>query len=341
MGLFDFIRGEFIEVIDWVEKDPNIVVHKFPDNDANIKYGANLTVRESQAALFLDEGRLADLFEPGRYELITDNIPILTTLRSWKMGFNSPFKADIYFISTRTFTGLKWGTPNPVILRDPEFKQVRVKAFGTYWVKVADPKLFFREFAGTGRELRIDDLEAALRDIVSPRFAEALAESGVSVMDMVGNYTELGDRIKPILQLDLNKFGVEIEKFQITSTSLPKEVEAFYDKMTNVNMVDDMNKFQQFQQANAIEKAAENPGGGAGEGIGMGMGFGMAQMMMNQQQNTPPSPPKGGTADTGTGKAQTREEIMDTLKQLGELKEAGIVTQEEFDAKKTELLGRL
>ena len=340
MGLFDFIRGELIEVIDYVEQDPRVVIHKFPDADANIKYDAQLTVRESQQALFLDQGRIADLFGPGQHRLVTDNLPILTTLRSWKMGFDSPFKADVYFISTRTFTGLKWGTPNPVILRDPEFKQVRVKAFGTYWLKVSDPKLFFREFAGTGKELRIDELEAALRDVVSPRFAEALAESGVSVMDMVGNYTELGDRIRPILQLDLNPLGVEIEKFQITSTSLPEEVEAFYDKMTNVNMVDDMAKFQQFQRANAIEEAAKNPGGGAGEGIGMGMGFGLAQQMMNQQQTNANNATAAGGNAAG-GKAQTREEIMDTLKQLGELKAAGVLTDEEFNSKKTELLGRL
>ncbi len=330
MGLFDFIRGEFIEVIDWVEKDQGIVLWKFPDKDANIKYGAQLTVRESQTALFLDEGRFADVFEPGRFELTTQNMPVLTTIRNWDKGFQSPFKCDVYFISTRTFTGLKWGTPNPVILRDPQFKQVRVKAFGTYFIRVSDPEKFFTQFAGTNSVLRVSQIEDSLRDIVSPKFAEALAEAGVSVLDMVSNYTELGDQIAPILQKDLDPFGLELTKFQITSTSLPKEVEEFYDKMTSMNMVGDMGKFSQFQQAQAIEKAAENPGGGAGEGIGMGMGFGMAQMMMQNQQK-----------QEATSKPESKEDILATLKELGGLKEAGVLTEEEFEAKKKELLARL
>jgi len=330
MGLFDFIRGEFIEVIDWVEKDQDIILWKFPDKDANIKYGAQLTVRESQTALFLDEGRFADVFEPGRFELITQNMPVLTTIRNWDKGFQSPFKCDLYFISTRTFTGLKWGTANPVILRDPQFKQVRVKAFGTYFIRVSEPEKFFTEFAGTNSVLRVSQIEDSLRDIVSPKFAEALAEAKVSVLDMVSNYTELGDQIAPILQKDLDLFGLELTKFQITSTSLPKEVEEFYDKMTSMNMVDDMGKFSQFQQAQAIEKAAENPGGGAGEGIGMGMGFGMAQMMMQNQQK-----------QAATSKPESKEEILATLKELGGLKEAGVLTKEEFEAKKKELLARL
>lgn len=332
MGLFDFIKGELIEVIDWVENDNDTVLWKFPDRDANIKYGAQLTVRESQMAIFMDEGQMADAFTPGRYELYTQNMPVLTTLKNWDKGFQSPFKCDVYFISTRTFTDLKWGTSNPVILRDPQFKQVRVKAFGTYFIKVKEPELFFKEYAGTNTVLRISAIESSLRDIVAPKFAEALAESGVSVMDLVSNYSELGDKIAPSLQEDLDTFGIELVKFQITSTSLPKEVEAFYDKMTNMNMVDDMQKFQQFQSANAIEKAAENPGGGAGEGIGMGMGFGMAQMMMNQ--NKQPSA-------ESSSKAMTREEIMSTLKELGELKESGILTEEEFNEKKKDLLSRL
>ena len=336
MGLFSFIKDEFIEVIDWVEQSNDIVLWKFPDRDANIKYGANLTVRESQQAMFMDEGQMADTFSPGRYELLTQNIPLLTSLRNWKAGFNSPFKCDVYFLSTKTFTNLKWGTPNPIILRDPEFKQVRVKAFGTYFIKVVDAQKFFREYAGTGGMVRISQIESSLRDIVAPKFAEALAETQVSVLDMVSNYTELGEKIAPILQKDLDPFGIELVKFQVTSTSLPKEVEEFYDKMTNMNMVNDMNKFQQFQQANAIEKAAENPGGGAGEGIGMGMGFGMANMMMNQQQQQ-----QNQQQQANASKPQTKEDIMATLKELGSLKEAGILTKSEFDAKKKELLARL
>ncbi len=339
MGLFNFIKDEFIEVIDWVESDGNTVIHKFPDNDANIKYGAQLTVRESQLAIFVDEGRITDIYEPGMHKLITDNMPLLTSLRSWKMGFNSPFKVDVYFVSTKQFTNLKWGTPNPIILRDPEFKQVRVKAFGTYFIKVQDPKKLFTEFAGTGKQLSIKTIEERMRDIVSPKFAEALAEAKVSVLDLVGNYTELGDKILPIVQQEFDPFGIELTKFQITSTSLPKEVEEFYDKMTNMNMVDDMARFTQFQSANAIEDAANNPGG-AGEGIGVGIGMGlgnnmMNQMAQNQQQQTAQNQPAAAPQQ------ETKADIMQTLKDLGGLKEAGILTQKEFDTKKKELLARL
>ena len=339
MGLFDFIRGEFVEVIDWVEQSKDIVLHKFPDKDANIKYGAQLTVRESQTAILLDEGRFADVYEPGRHKLITDNMPLMTTLRSWKHGFDSPFKADVYFVSTRTFTGLKWGTPNPIILRDPQFKQVRVKAFGTYFIKIKDVKKFFTEFAGTSGSLRVNEIEERLRDIVSPRFAESLAESGASVLDMVSNYTELGDKIGPMIQVDLDPFGIELVKFQITSTSLPKQVEEFYDKMTNMHMVDDMNKFQQFQQADAIVKAAENTSGGASEGIGLGIGMSLANQMtqQNQQQQQPNTQARG----VEPVKQESRADIISALKELGSLKEMGILTQEEFDGKKKELLARL
>jgi len=326
MGLFDFIRGELIEVIDWVESGNDVLMHKFPDKDANLKYGAKLTVREAQEALFLDEGKFADHFDPGMYELDTRNIPLLTSLRNWDTGFDSPFKADIYFFSTRTFTDLKWGTQNPIILRDPEFKQVRVKAFGTYFIKIKDTKQFFTQFGGTKKEVRISEIENSLRDIISPKFAEALAEMKVSVLDMVSKYTELGDKILPQLQAEMDPFGIELVKFQVSSTSLPKEVEEFYDKMTNMNMVDDMNKFQQFQASQAMAS------GGAGEGVGMGMGFGMANMMMNQQGQNQQQP---------SAKAQTKEEILATLKELGSLKEAGVLTQEEFDAKKKEMLARL
>jgi len=176
MGLLDFFLEEFIEVIDWVEKDKDTVLWKFPDKDANIKYGASLTVRESQVALFLNEGQFADTYDPGLFELNTQNMPVLTSLKNWDRAFNSPFKADVYFLSTKTFTDLKWGTPNPIILRDPEFKQVRVKAFGTYFIKIKDAEKFFTEFAGTKSILKIQEIENSLRDIVSPKDAEYQSE---------------------------------------------------------------------------------------------------------------------------------------------------------------------
>jgi membrane protease subunit (stomatin/prohibitin family) len=332
MGIFSFLRGEFIEVIDWVEQDQNTILWKFPDNENDIKHGAGLTVRESQVALMMNEGVMADVFKPGRYELVTANMPILTKLKNWSKAFQSPFKVDVYFFSTKTFTGLKWGTPAPIMLRDPEFKQVRVKAFGTYFIKIKDPKLFFTEFSGTTSHITIEDIEEKLRDFIPPKFAEALAEAKVSVLDMVANYTEMGDKIKPILQEVFDGFGIELTRFQITSTSLPPEVEAFYDKMTNMNMVDNMGKYAQFQTLEAMGKAAENPGGMAGMGVGLGAGMNMAQMFtqnMQPQQQAAAAPP------------QSKEDIMSTLKQLGELKAAGILTDEEFSEKKKELLAKL
>ena len=331
MGLFDFVSNEFIEVIDWVENDQNVVVHKFPDKGNNIKMGAQLTVREAQIAIFVNEGKIADIFGPGRHELTTENMPIMTTLRGWKYGLKSPFKVDIYFVSTKQFSNLKWGTPNPVMVRDPEFKQVRIKAFGTYFIRIKDVSLFFKEFAGTAPELNIGEVEEKLRDIVSPKFAESLAEANVAVLDLVSKYTEIGDIIKPFLQTDLEPFGIELTKFQITSTTLPPEVEAFYDKMTTMNMVGDMGKFTQFQTATSIEKAAENEGGGAGAGVGIGAGFAMGNLMnqnMNQQNDQ-------------TNLSSSKEDIMKMLKDLGDLKTAGILTEEEFNAKKKELLAKL
>ncbi len=333
MGLLDFIKNELIDIIEWVETDNTVVMYKYPDAGKDIKYGAQLTVRESQEALFLNEGRIADVFNPGRHELITANMPVLTTLRSWKYGFNSPFKVDTYFLSKRQFTNLKWGTPNPIMMRDPEFKQVRVRAFGVYFLRVKDSTKFFKEYAGTSAVLHIGDIEESLRDLIAPKFAEALAEAKISVLDLATQYSELGDIIKPIMQRDLDEFGLELTKFQITSCTLPPEVEEFYDKMTQMNMVGDMNRFGQFQTFNSLDEAAANPGGMANIGAGIGMGNIIAQNMvgamnnnLNPQQNAAPV---------------NRDEIMKTLKDLGELKAAGILTEEEFDAKKKELLAKL
>jgi membrane protease subunit (stomatin/prohibitin family) len=314
-------------------------VYKWPHDKNNIKYGANLIVRDSQTALFVNEGVIADIFEPGRFELVTANMPILTSLKNWDKGFKSPFKVDAYFVSTRQFTNLKWGTTNPIILRDPEFKQVRVRAHGVYFIRVKYPDIFFKEFAGTSKVLKIQELEEKMRDIVSPKFAEAIASAGVSVLDLVANYTELGDKIAPMLQADFDQFGLELTKFQITSTTLPKEVEEFYDKMTSMNMVGDMAKFQQFQTAQSIEKAAENPSGGAGEGLGMGMGFGMANMMMQQQQQMQQD--QKNAAQEKPQMEMSRDEAMKLLKELGDLKQMGVLTDEEFESKKKELLARL
>ncbi|RIV24065.1 virion core protein (lumpy skin disease virus) [Fibrisoma montanum] len=329
MGLFDFIRNELIEVIDWVDNSTDTVIWKFPDNGNNIKYGAQLTVRESQVAVFMNEGQIADVYPPGRYELTTQNMPIMTTLRSWKFGFESPFKADVYFVSTKQFTNLKWGTQNPIIVRDPEFKQVRVRAFGVFSLRVTDGGKFIKEFAGTTPIVRIADVEDQLRTAIVSKFSDTVAEANVSILDLARNYQELGEKLRPMLQDDFTAYGLELTRFYIENTSLPPEVEAFLDKTTQMNMVGDMARFQQFQAGMALEDAAEN-GGAAGTAILMG---GLGNFMNNANAANAPQPAAAPKED----KAQ----VLELLKQLGELKAAGVLTEEEFTAKKAELLARL
>jgi membrane protease subunit (stomatin/prohibitin family) len=253
MGLFDFIRNELIEIIDWVDNSTDTIIWKFPDVENNIKIGAQLTVRESQVAILMDQGRIADVFRPGLHPLTTANMPVLTTLRGWKYGFDSPFKVDVYFVSTKQFTNLKWGTPNPVMLRDAEFKQVRVRAFGTFALRVSEAAKFLTEFAGTNSVVRVADVEGHLRSAIVNKFSDSLAEANVSVLDLARNYQELGERLRPLLQEDFDAYGLELTRFYLENASLPAEVEAFLDKTTQMNMAGDMARFQQFQAGLAVE----------------------------------------------------------------------------------------
>lgn len=335
MGLFDFIRNELIEVIDWVDNSSDTLIWKFPDNENNLKNGAQLTVRESQVAILLDEGRVADVFGPGRHVLATANLPILTTLRGWKYGFESPFKVDVYFVSTKQFANLKWGTPNPVILRDPEFKQVRVRAFGTFALRVREAAKFLTEFAGTASVVRVGDVEGQLRSAIVNKFSDTLAEANVSVLDLARNYQELGERLRPLLQDDFGAYGLELTRFYLENASLPPEVEAFLDKTTQMNMAGDMGRFQQFQAGLAVEKAASQEGGIGGAAVLLG---GLGNMLGNA--TAPASnPPVPAPAPTAAGPA--REQVVAMLRDLGQLKADGILTEAEFDAKKAELLARL
>ena len=330
MGLFDFIRNELIEIIEWVDSSTDTVIYKFPDRENNLKNGAQLVVRESQVAVFMDQGRIADVYGPGRHVLTTENMPVLTTLRGWKYGFNSPFKVDVYFVSTKQFTNLKWGTPNPVILRDPEFKQVRIRAFGTFALRVTEPATFLKEFAGTNPLVRISDVEGQLRSAIVNKFSDTLAEANVSVLDLARNYSELGERLRPLLQDDFQPYGLELTRFYLENASLPPEVEAFLDKTTQMSMAGDMARFQQFQAGIAVEKAAEQEGGIGGAAVLLG---GLGNMMGNA--TAPAQAAAAGPA------APDRDQIMKMLRELGQLKADGILTEAEFDAKKAELLARL
>lgn len=312
----------FIEIIEWVEHDPNLLLWKFPDSDREIKNGAKLIVRESQGALLLNEGQLADVFGAGTHSLETRNVPLLSSLKGWKYGFKSPFKADVYFLCTRLFTALKWGTPAPVMMRDPQFGQVRVRAFGSYTVRITDAAKFFRQYAGTFPQLTIMELECQLRDFIAPKFGEALATANISVLDVAGNNATLNEKISPLIQPYFYDFGLEVTRFTVTSVTLPEEVTQYYDKVTGMNMVTDMNKFQQFNTA----VATSQPGTAANSGLQQGVAIGM---MMNQaQQHQQPQ-------------AIQQSSIEEKLQKLKSLFDAGLIDEAEYKLKKASLLENL
>lgn len=292
MGLFDKIRGELVDIIEWTDDSRDTIVWRFPRYDNEIKMGAQLTVRESQVAVFINEGQLADTFTPGMHRLETQNMPILSTLKGWKYGFSSPFKAEVYFVNTRQFTDMKWGTKNPIILRDPEFGMVRIRAFGAFSLRVVDAPKLLKELAGTDPQFRTEEVEDYLRQMIVGRISSALARAEVPMLDLAADQHSIGERLAPVLSADLASYGLEIPKFIISNISLPPEVEAALDKRTQMGMLGDLNQYSQFQAANALEAAAKNPSGGAGEGLGLGMGIAagqqMAQALSPQQQQAAP-----------------------------------------------------
>ncbi len=291
-----FWKNQFIEVIEWLDPTPDTLVYRFPDEDNEIKYGAQLTVRESQHAVFINEGMLADIFPPGRFTLSTQNMPILTNLKNWKHGFESPFKAEIYFINTRMFTDNKWGTPNPIMLRDQDFGIVRVRAFGNYAFRIGDPAKFLTEVVGTDGRFTTEKISNQLRGLIVTRFSDAIAESKIPVLDMAANLDELSAYVKRQMILDFDKYGVDIEEFLIQNISLPPEVEEAMDKRSQMGALGNLDQYTKFQAANAMEKSAEK-GGSMGQAMGAGMGFAMANQFAQQQQTnqsgqgTPPPPP--------------------------------------------------
>ncbi len=278
MGLFDMVRGQLIDVIEWTDDSGDTLVHKYDMNGKDIMMGAQLTVRESQAAVFVDEGRLADVFGPGRYELTTRNLPVMTALRAWKFGFNSPFKSDVYFVSTRQFMDRKWGTANPVMMRDSEFGMIRVRAFGSFSFRVKDPAAFMREVFGTSSLFTAEGVEGQIRSLAVSALSDAIAESGIPALDLAAKYDELSRRALETLAPRVAGLGLELCGFVIENISLPEEVEKAIDRRTSMGVAGDLNRYAQFQAAEAMREAAANPGGMAGMGVGMGAGAAMGQM---------------------------------------------------------------
>lgn len=291
MGLWDKLRGELIDIIEWLDDSRDTIVWRFPRYNNEIKMGAKLVVRESQVALFVNEGTLADLYPPGTHTLETENMPILSTLKGWKYGFNSPFKAEVYFVNTRQFTDMKWGTQNPVILRDPEFGMARLRAFGTFAARVVDPPALLRELVGTDPQFRTEEVQDYLRQMIVSRLGSALANAGVPLLDLATRQAEIGARLAGVLSEDLASIGIQIPTFIIENISVPPEVEQALDKRTQMGIVGDLNQYTQFQAANAMEQAASTPGGGLGEGLGLGMGIAAGQRMAASLGPTPPPTP--------------------------------------------------
>lgn len=290
MGLRDFIRSELIDIIEWTDDTAGeTIVYKYPDEDKEIKNKAQLIVRESQMAVFVNEGQIADVYGPGRHELQTANMPILSTLKGWKYGFESPFKVDVYFVNTRQFINQKWGTANPVMMRDKDFGMIRVRAFGIYSFKVNDPAVFLKEVFGSCASYETGSITGHLKSAMVSELSDLLAESGVPVLDMSTQYDELSAfGLKKFLST-FSAFGLELKSFKINNISLPPEVEKMIDTKTQMNVLGNMGQYAQFQTAQAIRDAAQNEGGGlAGAGVGLGAGAAMGNMMtgMMQQQQT-------------------------------------------------------
>jgi excisionase family DNA binding protein len=282
MAILDFIKKQFIDIIEWTDDSRDTLSFRFPDEDKEIKRGAQLIVRESQIAQFVYVGQFGDTYGPGKYELTTDNIPILTDLKGWKYGLESPFKADVYYIVTRLFTGNKWGTANPVMMRDQDFGIVRMRAYGIYDFKIVDPKLFLKEVAGTDDHFRLDEFNDTMRSRIVSIFSEALAQSKIPALDVAARYGELGQALLPLINPQTTtKYGLEVTSFVVENVSVPPEVEQAIDKRSSMAAVGNLNDYVKFQMAQGLEKG-DGAGGAGGMAAQMAVGMAMAQQMMNQ-----------------------------------------------------------
>ena len=286
------INSQLIDVIEWTDSSSNTLVHRYENQGKEIMMGAQLTVRESQVAVFVNEGRIADVFQPGRYELSTQNMPVMTALKSWKYGFKSPFQAEVYFVSTKQFLDCKWGTSNPVMMRDSDFGMIRLRAFGIFSFRVTDPVAFLKEVFGTTELMTVEGVEGQIKRTVVSALSDILAQSKIPALDLAANYDELGQFALNALQPRVSPLGLKLESFVVENISLPQEVEQAMDRRTSMGVVGDLNKYAQFQAAEAVRDAARNEGGGAGLGAGLGAGMAMGQMMQGafgagQQQAAP------------------------------------------------------
>ncbi|MEF3046815.1 SPFH domain-containing protein [Pseudotabrizicola sp. L79] len=334
--VFDFLKGEFIDVISWLDDTRDTMVWRFERRGQAIKYGAKLTVREGQAAVFVHEGQLADVFGPGLYMLETNNMPIMTTLQHWDHGFDSPFKSEIYFVNTTRFNDHKWGTKNPIMCRDPEFGPVRIRAFGSYSMRVSDPALFLREIVGTDGEFTADEVSDQIRNIIVQEFSQTIAKSGIPVLDMAANTRDLGRLITDAINPAVAAYGLSLPEFYIENISLPEEVEKVLDKRTSMGIAGDLNKYMQFNAAEGLANPASGAGAMMGAGMAAGMGAAMAQNVgpwgaAPQAGPTPPPPPPPPAAtvwhlaENGATKGPFDETTLAQMVALGQVSRASMV----------------
>ena len=341
MGLMDFIKKQFIDIIQWTEDADGTLAWRFPMRDMEIQYGASLTVRETQMAVFVNEGKVADVFGPGTYKLTTQTIPVLTYLKNWDKLFESPFKSDVYFFSTRQQVDQKWGTPNPITIRDKEFGIVRLRAFGIYSYHLSDAKTFYQKISGTRAAYGRDELEGQLRNTMVAGLTDLFGESGVAFIDMASNQDEFGKAMLAKMTPVFADFGLTLDSLVVQNVSLPEELQKVLDQKIGMNMIGDMGRFTQYQVANAIPEAAKNEGGMAGMGVGLGAGVGFGQVM-GQAMASAMQPVAGATpAPAAAGAPVSADDVVATLEKLHGLVEKGILSQAEFDAKKAELLKKL
>ena len=295
-----FLSKQFIDVIQWTEPEQGILAYRYPMEDMEIQNGGKLTVRDSQMAVFVNEGRIADVFAPGLYTLSTQTLPILTYLMNWDKAFKSPFKSDVYFFSTRVQTDQRWGTATPVTIRDKEFGAIRLRGYGIYTYRISDPRTFYTKISGTREMYRVGDLEGQLRNTVIARMTDAFAQSNVPFLDMAANQAALAVKIAEVVKPAFADLGLGLETFIVENLSLPDELQKILDQRISMNMIGDMNKYTQFQVAQSMPIAAANEGGTAGMGIGLGAGLAMGQNMMNAMR---PSGAGGGATESPAGVA--------------------------------------
>ena len=349
MALMDFIKKQFIDVLQWTEDSDGTLAWRYPMAGMEIQNGATLVVRESQMALFVDEGKVADVFGPGTYKLTTQTLPVLTYLKNWDKLFESPFKSDVYFFSTRQQVDQKWGTPQPITVRDAEFGAVRIRAFGNYAYRVVDPKKFHTEISGTREAYTVQDLDGQLRGLIMQQISVAIAQSKIPFLDLAANQLLFAQALSQALNPAMEGYGLKLEAMTVQSISLPEELQKILDQKIGMGMVgNDMGKFMQYQTAQAIPKMAEGVGAGgdagglAGAGLGMGAGVAMGQILaQNMQSALQGTAPAAGAAAAAAPVGVKPEDVMATLEKLGELKSKGILTDDEFNAKKAELLKKL